>query len=192
LGQSNTLAPSVVEHVAHGTLRGLAYLHAETVGRDGHELVKATVVHRDFKSANVLLADDMTPRIADFGLAMQCAHGQTKGDAHGHVSARLGDVRAQQVGTRRYMAPEVLERATEFSALAYRQIDVYACSLVLWECMSRTQHCVDAPVPAYKLPFEVEVGTNPSMGEMCRVVCKQARRPVIPALWRIEQPVLSR
>lgn len=43
-----------------------------------------------------------------------------------------------QVGTRRYMSPEVLEGATEFTAFAFRQIDVYAAALVLWEILSRT------------------------------------------------------
>uniref|UniRef100_A0A914S367 receptor protein serine/threonine kinase n=1 Tax=Parascaris equorum TaxID=6256 RepID=A0A914S367_PAREQ len=33
------------------------------------------------------------------------------------------------VGTRRYMSPEVLEGATEFTAFAFRQIDVYAAAL---------------------------------------------------------------
>lgn len=36
------------------------------------------------------------------------------------------------------MSPEVLEGATEFSAFAFRQIDVYAAALVLWEVIKRT------------------------------------------------------
>lgn len=35
------------------------------------------------------------------------------------------------------MAPEVLEVATDQSAFAYRQIDVYATSLIIWELISR-------------------------------------------------------
>jgi len=35
------------------------------------------------------------------------------------------------------MAPEVLEVAAEQSAFAYKQIDVYATGLVLWELISR-------------------------------------------------------
>ncbi len=37
------------------------------------------------------------------------------------------------------MSPEVLEGATEFSAFAFRQIDVYAAALVIWEVLSRTE-----------------------------------------------------
>ena len=36
------------------------------------------------------------------------------------------------------MSPEVLEGATEFSAFAFRQIDVYAAALVIWEILLRT------------------------------------------------------
>lgn len=42
-----------------------------------------------------------------------------------------------QVGTRRYMAPEVLEGAINFSRDAFLRIDMYACGLVLWELATR-------------------------------------------------------
>ena len=54
------------------------------------------------------------------------------------------------------MAPEVLEGATEFTAFAFRQIDIYAAALVLWECIARTRLPPPSlPPDAYKLPFEV-------------------------------------
>ena len=42
-----------------------------------------------------------------------------------------------QVGTRRYMAPEVLDGSINFSNLFILKIDIYACALVLWELVSR-------------------------------------------------------
>lgn len=42
-----------------------------------------------------------------------------------------------QVGTRRYMAPEVLEGAINFQRDAFLRIDMYAVGLVLWEAVSR-------------------------------------------------------
>lgn len=42
-----------------------------------------------------------------------------------------------QVGTRRYMAPEVLEGAINFTRDSFLRIDMYACGLVLWELASR-------------------------------------------------------
>lgn len=42
-----------------------------------------------------------------------------------------------KVGTRRYMAPEVLEGAINFSREAFLRIDMYAFGLCLWELLSR-------------------------------------------------------
>ena len=87
--------------------------------------MKPAIAHRDFKSKNVLIRSDMTACIADFGLALIFEPGKSCGDTHG------------QVGTRRYMAPEVLEGAINFSRDAFLRIDMYACGLVLWELASR-------------------------------------------------------
>lgn len=60
------------------------------------------------------------------------------------------------MGTRRYMAPEILEGSITFMPDSFLRIDIYACGLVLWELVSRcTAH--GQIVSDYKLPFEKEV-----------------------------------
>lgn len=43
------------------------------------------LVHRDFKSKNVLLKNDLTAVLADFGLAVRFEPGKPPGDTHGQV-----------------------------------------------------------------------------------------------------------
>lgn len=110
--------------ITESMARGLAFLHEDlpATSTAGH---KPAVAHRDFKSKNVLLKSDLTACVADFGLALKFEPGKSPGDTHG------------QVGTRRYMAPEVLEGAISFNRDAFLRIDMYACGLVLWEVISR-------------------------------------------------------
>ena len=44
----------------------------------------------------------------------------------------------RQVGTSRYMAPEILEGCVNFSLEDCLKIDIYAFALILWEMASRT------------------------------------------------------
>lgn len=53
------------------------------------------------------------------------------------LGTNVGVLVPLQVGTRRYMAPEVLEGAINFQRDAFLRIDMYAMGLVLWELASR-------------------------------------------------------
>eukprot|EP00118_Oscarella_pearsei_P026559 m.310092 g.310092 ORF g.310092 m.310092 type:complete len:686 (+) comp49487_c0_seq1:46-2103(+) len=146
---------------------GLAYLHSKCQRADG---VKLGIAHRDLKSRNVLIKDDGTCCISDFGLAVKFQSGQGVTPAHG------------QVGTVRYMAPEVLEGAINFQEEAFMRTDVYALALMFWEIGSRC--CTgNEPVQEYQQPYEDEVPANPSIEEMHEVVVVTKFRPVFSSEW---------
>jgi len=166
----NTVTWPQLCRIAESMARGLMHLHEEIPSNRTEEL-KPAIAHRDFKSKNVLLKSDLTACIADFGLALVFAPGQPCGDVHG------------QVGTRRYMAPEILEGAINFNRDSFLRIDVYACGLLLWELVSRcTEH--DGPVSEYQLPFEAELGSHPSLEEMQDNIAAKKLRPRIYPEWK--------
>lgn len=92
-----------------GTARGLSYLH-----EDFH----VCIIHRDIKTSNILLDDDLQPRIADFGLARLLPEDQS------HVSTRFA-------GTLGYTAPEYAIHG-QLSVKA----DTYSFGVVVLEIIS--------------------------------------------------------
>lgn len=89
---------------------------------------EAGIFHRDLKPANVVLCDDGTPRLVDFGIAAGTA-GQTMTGTGG------------QMGTLAYLPPEVFRGEVANP----RSIDVYAFALLLHEALTGTRaYAVDA------------------------------------------------
>nr|CAB3266924.1 Tgfbr-Ia [Phallusia mammillata] len=155
---------------------GIAHLHTDILGTCG----KNAIAHRDIKSKNILVKDDLSCCIADLGLAV--THSPTEDKIvipkHNH-----------RVGTKRYMPPEVLEETLNtYSFECFKQADVYSFALVLWEIARR---CVcGGIVEEAKPPFYDVVNYDPSFEEMRKVVAVDGYRPVIPNRWSSD-PSLS-
>mmetsp|Transcript_300 Transcript_300/g.970 ORF Transcript_300/g.970 Transcript_300/m.970 type:complete len:698 (-) Transcript_300:277-2370(-) len=93
--------------------RGMDYLHSRRV------------LHRDLKSLNLLIFQDRTVKICDFGLSRvknECTLGAS-----------------QRVGTASWMAPEILDDSQMYGRrkLFTEKSDVYSFAMVMHEVMAR-------------------------------------------------------
>ena len=121
--QVNTISLHKLHCMAQSTVSGLVHLHTEIVGVQG----KPAIAHRDLKSRNVLIKRDGSCAIGDLGLAV-------KQQSDLHVGAQL-----LKSGTRRYMAPEVLDESINSKDFdSFRRADIYSLGLVLWELGRRS------------------------------------------------------
>ncbi|KAL2080603.1 hypothetical protein ACEWY4_024396 [Coilia grayii] len=148
--------------------QGVAHLHSERT-LDGRP--KVPIAHRDLKSSNILVKDNLTCCLCDFGLGLRLDNTLSVDEL-----ANSG-----QVGTARYMAPEVLEsRINLENTESFKQTDVYSMALVLWEITSRCDAVGE--VKEYEPPFG-KVREHPCVESMKDSVLRDRGRPEMPSSW---------
>ena len=171
----------VMELVEGKTLRAMSGnvgLPPESVLRYGTQIAAALarahdkgIVHRDLKSANIVVNSSGLVKVLDFGLAKRTASAIFEGPTHSFASTQ--DVSTIS-GTLHYMAPESLRGEP-----ADNRSDLWALGIVLYEAA------------AGQLPFAGRTGFVLSSSIM-RVIPKQLGPPVPPGLWAVIQRCLSK
>ena len=115
------MAEGFVLRVASHVAAGMLYLHAQGI------------MHRDLKSANVLLDATGVAKVTDFGLAARAPDDTARG---GSLTA--------ETGTYRWMAPEVI-RHERYS----KKADVFSFGMILFELLTHQLPFADlAPLQA--------------------------------------------
>lgn len=160
--------------IAVGAAKGLAFLHhADT-----------PVIYRDFKASNILLDEDYTTKLSDFGLAKD----GPQGDAT-HVSTRI-------MGTHGYAAPEYI-----MTGHLTAKSDVYSFGVVLLELLSgrrsidharrpREQSLVDYARPYLKKADKLHRIMDPALE--CQYSGKGAQQAALLAYKCLSQNSKSR
>ncbi|XP_064544211.1 TGF-beta receptor type-1 isoform X1 [Drosophila montana] len=159
---------NVMLNMALSIATGLAHLHMDIVGTRG----KPAIAHRDLKSKNILVKSNLSCAIGDLGLAVR----------HVEKDDSVDIPSTHRVGTKRYMAPEVLDESMNAQHFdSYKRADVYAFGLILWEIARRCN--MGMIYEEYQLPYWDAVQPDPSIEEMKKVVCIEKSRPNIPNRW---------
>jgi serine/threonine protein kinase len=161
----------------HALISGTG-LPPESVMRYGVQIASALarahdrgIVHRDLKTANIVVTAEGLVKVLDFGLAKRVGGGILDAPT---MTFSIAQGASSLSGTLPYMAPEILRGDP-----ADERSDLWALGVVLYEAASG------------RLPFEGRTGFEISSSIM-REIPKPLGPPVSPGLWSIVQRCLSK
>lgn len=113
-GKKNSIGSERLLNIAIGTAKGITYLHEDAADQ---------IIHYDIKAENILLDNNLSPKVSDFGLAKLYRRDQTHHPTEGRR------------GTPGYAAPEMF--------LPYpvtHKCDVYSFGMLLLEILGRRRN----------------------------------------------------
>lgn len=183
LDHNEVLGPQQAIKILYSIINGLNYLHEDYA--QASRLYKPSIAHRDIKSKNILMKTPESCCIADFGHALIKVDEET---------LDYGKYQHIQVGTIRYMAPEILRPNSNLNYrhfATFAQADLYQYGLILWEVCHRTALDILHPAGHHKLPYDGVVPHNPEIQDMIKIVCDDQYRPPSYEKWD-KYPLMKR
>ncbi len=121
-------------------VKGLMYLHSKKI------------IHRDMKSDNILIDDDLHAKITDFGISR----------IFGSATAAMEQQMTKQIGTSQYMAPEIALGQTY-----NEKCDIFSLGIIMYEIVTENTN----PYGTYSTTMNIELQ-----------VCQNANfRPQVPS-----------
>ncbi|GMT23336.1 hypothetical protein PFISCL1PPCAC_14633 [Pristionchus fissidentatus] len=138
--------------LAFSVVCGLEHVHSSVHGTGGKK--KPQIAHRDLKSRNIIVKRPGVCCIADFGLAVRFG------------PPMIPENPKVQVGTKRWMAPEVLDNSLNPAIFNnFLMADMYSLALVLWEILTRVQLSphAESPLPSNENEHSVSSGLGESI-----------------------------
>ncbi|XP_034710486.1 LEAF RUST 10 DISEASE-RESISTANCE LOCUS RECEPTOR-LIKE PROTEIN KINASE-like 2.1 [Vitis riparia] len=161
--------------IALGVGRGIDYLH------QGCDM---QILHFDIKPHNILLDEDFTPKVSDFGLAKLYS---TNESVVSLTAAR---------GTLGYIAPELFYK--NIGHVSYKA-DVYSFGMLLMEMVGKQRHfsrhqeqdLSELFFPSW-IYDQIEQGEDMEMGDVTEDEKKYIWKMVIVALWCVQMKPMDR
>ncbi|XP_062176987.1 rust resistance kinase Lr10-like isoform X2 [Alnus glutinosa] len=166
--ESDVLSYKKIYGIAIGIARGIEYLHR------GCEM---QILHFDIKPHNILLDENFTPKISDFGLAKLYP-----------VDNSIVSLTAAR-GTLGYMAPELFYK--NIGGVSYKS-DVYSFGMLLMEMTSKrknvsafVEHSSQIYFPTWVYD-QLQDGNDIKMEDATKEEKKMIKKMIIVALWCIQ------
>ncbi|KAH7854711.1 hypothetical protein Vadar_017008 [Vaccinium darrowii] len=159
--------------ISLGVARGIGYLH------QGCDM---QILHFDIKPHNILLDENLTPKVSDFGLAKLYPRDDR--------TVTMTAVR----GTLAYMAPELFYK--NIGGVSYKA-DVYSFGMLLMEMASRRRNRNSSACSSQKIfPSWVydqfAKGRNLQIGETTKEESEMVKKMISVALWCIQMKPTDR